>query len=128
MDSGKFDWTANDKFPGLTRSKLSWCCIYGGSRPDRLYYQSARAAGYRRIAVPVQFLVRTGNAHLRVERHSENALKVAQYLESHEAVEWVSYAGSPSHPSYELAKKYLPKGQGAILTFGIKGGARQVRR
>ena len=61
--------------------------------------------------------------HLRVERHSENALKVAKYLESHEAVEWVSYAGSPSHPSHELAKKYLPKGQGAILTFGIKGRA-----
>ena len=57
-----------------------------------------------------------------MERHSENALKVAKYLESHEAVEWVSYAGSLSHPSHELAKKYLPKGQGAILTFGIKGG------
>lgn len=60
--------------------------------------------------------------HLRLERHSGNALKVAQYLESHEAVEWVSYAGLPSHPSYALAQKYLPKGQGAILTFGIKGG------
>ncbi|MNV68985.1 O-succinylhomoserine sulfhydrylase [compost metagenome] len=61
--------------------------------------------------------------HLRLERHSENALKVAQYLENHKDVEWVSYPGLPSHPSYELAQKYLPKGQGAILTFGIKGGA-----
>lgn len=59
-----------------------------------------------------------------MQRHSENALKVAEYLEKHEAVEWVSYAGLPSHPSYELAQKYLPKGQGAILTFGIKGGAK----
>lgn len=60
---------------------------------------------------------------MRLERHSQNALKVAQYLEAHENVEWVSYAGLPSHPSYTLAQKYLPKGQGAILTFGIKGGA-----
>lgn len=66
--------------------------------------------------------------HLRVERHSENALKVAQYLENHEAVEWVSYAGLSSHPSFDLARKYLPKGQGAILTFGIKGGADAGRK
>ncbi|GAE37592.1 O-acetylhomoserine sulfhydrylase [Halalkalibacter akibai JCM 9157] len=60
--------------------------------------------------------------HLRMERHSSNAIKVAQYLESHESVEWVSYPGLESHPSYHLAKKYLPNGQGAILTFEIKGG------
>ncbi|MDU0330751.1 PLP-dependent transferase, partial [Paenibacillus sp. 3LSP] len=66
--------------------------------------------------------------HLRVERHSQNALKVAQYLESHELVEWVSYAGLPSHPSYELAQKYLPKGQGAILTFEIRGGVEAGRK
>lgn len=66
--------------------------------------------------------------HLRVERHSQNALKVAQYLEGHEHVEWVSYAGLPSHESYELAQKYLPKGQGAILTFGIKGGVEAGRK
>src|SRR5690606_39264377 len=60
--------------------------------------------------------------HLRMERHSENALAVAKFLESHDAVEWVNYPGLPSHASYELAQKYLPKGQGAILTFGIKGG------
>ncbi|KHF33638.1 Methionine gamma-lyase [Paenibacillus sp. P1XP2] len=63
-----------------------------------------------------------------MERHSQNALKVAQFLENHDAVEWVSYAGLPSHPSYELAKKYLPKGQGAILTFGIKGGKEAGRK
>ena len=60
--------------------------------------------------------------HLRMERHSSNALAGAQFLEGHEAVEWVNYPGLPSHPSYDLAQKYLPKGQGAILTFGIKGG------
>jgi O-acetylhomoserine (thiol)-lyase len=63
-----------------------------------------------------------------MERHSSNALKVAQFLEGHEAVEWVSYAGLPNHPSYDLAQKYLPKGQGAILTFGIKGGLEAGRK
>jgi O-acetylhomoserine (thiol)-lyase len=66
--------------------------------------------------------------HLRMERHSSNALKVAQFLENHPAVEWVNYPGLPSHPSYHLAKKYLPKGQGAILTFGIKGGVEAGRK
>lgn len=66
--------------------------------------------------------------HLRMERHSSNALKVAEFLERHDAVEWVSYAGLPSHPSYDLARKYMPKGQGAILTFGIKGGVEAGRK
>ena len=57
-----------------------------------------------------------------MERHSENALKVAQFLQQHDAVEWVNYPGLKGHPSYEKAQKYLPKGQGAILSFGIKGG------
>ncbi|MBW7459602.1 PLP-dependent transferase, partial [Paenibacillus sepulcri] len=61
--------------------------------------------------------------HLRMERHSANALAVAQFLEAHDAVEWVNYPGLPSHVSYDLGQKYMPKGQGAILTFGIKGGA-----
>lgn len=60
--------------------------------------------------------------HLRLERHSENALKTAQFLQDHPLVDWVSYPGLESHESYELAQTYLPKGQGAILTFGIKGG------
>jgi len=55
-------------------------------------------------------------------------LQAARFLEAHEAVEWVSYPGLESHPSYELARKYLPKGQGAILTFGIKGGLEAGRK
>jgi O-acetylhomoserine (thiol)-lyase len=57
-----------------------------------------------------------------MERHSSNALQVAQFLEQHNAVEWVNYPGLESHSSYNLAQTYLPDGQGAILTFGIKGG------
>ena len=68
------------------------------------------------------FLQGLETLHLRLERHSQNALEVAEFLENEEAVQSVSYAGLESHPSYDLAKKYLPKGQGAILTFEIKGG------
>ncbi|MBX4146099.1 homocysteine synthase [Paenibacillus lautus] len=130
VDSGKFDWTANDKFPGLTQPDPSYHgVVYTEAVGPIAYIIKARVQLLRDIGASLSpfnsWLLLQGleTLHLRVERHSENALKVAQYLESHEAVEWVSYAGLPSHPSYELAKKYLPKGQGAILTFGIKGGA-----
>ena len=57
-----------------------------------------------------------------MERHCQNALGVAKYLQEHSKVDWVNYPGLPSHPSYELARKYMPKGQGALIGFGIKGG------
>jgi O-acetylhomoserine (thiol)-lyase len=60
--------------------------------------------------------------HVRMPRHCENALKLAQFLEKHEKVAWVNYPGLPSHPDYQQAQKLLPEGQGAILGFGIKGG------
>jgi len=59
---------------------------------------------------------------LRMQRHCENAMKVAQWLEGHEKVSWVSYAGLPTDPYHALAHKYLPKGAGAVFTFGLKGG------
>ncbi|MFB4332363.1 MULTISPECIES: homocysteine synthase [Paenibacillus] len=130
VDSGKFDWTANDKFPGLTQPDPSYHgVVYTEAVGPIAYIIKARVQLLRDIGASLSpfnsWLLLQGleTLHLRVERHSENALKVAKYLEDHEAVEWVSYAGLPSHPSYELAQKYLPKGQGAILTFGIKGGA-----
>ncbi|ACX67794.1 MULTISPECIES: homocysteine synthase [Bacillales] len=130
VDSGKFDWTANDKFPGLTQPDPSYHgVVYTEAVGPIAYIIKARVQLLRDIGASLSpfnsWLLLQGleTLHLRVERHSENALKVAKYLENHEAVEWVSYAGLPSHPSYELAQKYLPKGQGAILTFGIKGGA-----
>jgi O-acetylhomoserine (thiol)-lyase len=60
--------------------------------------------------------------HVRMPRHCENAIQVARFLESHPSVEWVNYPGLESHLDYERAKRYMPKGQGAILGFGIKGG------
>jgi O-acetylhomoserine (thiol)-lyase len=68
------------------------------------------------------FLQGLESLHLRMPRHCENALKLAQWLEKQSQVTWVNYPGLKSHPDYALAKKYLPKGQGAILGFGVKGG------
>ncbi len=70
------------------------------------------------------FLTLTGieSLHVRMERHVENAQKVAEFLAGHQRVAWVSYAGLKSSPYHELAKKYLPNGAGAVFTFGVKGG------
>ncbi|TWU35957.1 O-acetylhomoserine aminocarboxypropyltransferase/cysteine synthase family protein [Novipirellula artificiosorum] len=74
------------------------------------------------------FLQGLETLHLRMPRHCENALKVAQFLESHDKVEWVNYPGLPSHKDHSRALKYLPDGQGAILGFGIKGGVEAGKR
>ncbi|AIQ49425.1 O-acetylhomoserine aminocarboxypropyltransferase [Paenibacillus sp. FSL R7-0273] len=130
VDGGKFDWKASGKFPGLTEPDPSYHgLVYTEALGPVAYIIKARVQLLRDLGAAISpfnsWLLLQGleTLHLRLERHSQNALKVAQFLESHEDVEWVSYAGLPSHPSYSLAQKYLPKGQGAILTFGIKGGA-----
>ncbi|WP_019908362.1 homocysteine synthase [Paenibacillus sp. HW567] len=130
VDGGKFDWKASGKFPGLTEPDPSYHgLVYTEAVGPVAFIIKARVQLLRDLGAAISpfnsWLLLQGleTLHLRLERHSLNALKVAQYLEQHEAVEWVSYAGLPSHPSYTLAQKYLPKGQGAILTFGIKGGA-----
>ncbi|HBU84766.1 MAG TPA: homocysteine synthase [Paenibacillus sp.] len=135
VDSGKFDWKASGKFPGLTEPDSSYHgVVYTEAVGPIAYIIKARVQLLRDFGATISpfnsWLLIQGleTLHLRVERHSSNALAVAQYLEKHEGVEWVSYAGLPSHPSYELAQKYLPKGQGAILTFGIKGGVDAGRK
>lgn len=135
VDGGKFDWTANDKFPGLTQPDPSYNgIVYSDAVGPLAYIIKARVQLQRDIGAALSpfnaWLLIQGleTLHLRVERHSENALKVAQYLEQHPDVAWVSYPGLSSHASYALAQKYLPKGQGAILTFGIKGGVDAGRK
>ncbi|TKH44605.1 homocysteine synthase [Paenibacillus sp. FSL R10-2782] len=130
VDSGKFDWKASGRFPGLTEPDPSYHgVVYTEAVGPIAYIIKARVQLLRDLGAAISpfnsWLLLQGleTLHLRLERHSQNALKVAQYLENHKDVEWVSYTGLPSHPSYELAQKYLPKGQGAILTFGIKGGS-----
>jgi len=129
VDSGKFDWAASGQFPGLTEPDPSYHgVVYTEAVGPIAYVIKARVQLLRDLGAALSpfnsFLLLQGleTLHLRMERHSANALAVAQYLERHEAVEWVSYPGLPSHPSYGLAQKYLPKGQGAILSFGIRGG------
>lgn len=129
VDSGKFNWEASGKFPDLTTPDPSYHgLVYTEAAGESAYITKARVQLLRDIGAALSpfnsFLLLQGveTLHLRLERHSENALKVAKFLEQHELVEWVNYAGLPSHPSYSLAQKYLPKGQGAILTFGVRGG------
>ncbi|AQU72553.1 homocysteine synthase [Priestia megaterium] len=129
VDSGKFDWEASGKFPDLTTPDPSYHgLVYTEAAGEAAYITKARVQLLRDIGAALSpfnsFLLLQGveTLHLRLERHSENALKVGKFLEQHELVEWVNYAGLPSHPSYSLAQKYLPKGQGAILTFGVRGG------
>ncbi|WP_136609009.1 homocysteine synthase [Paenibacillus dokdonensis] len=135
VDGGKFDWAKSGKFPGLTEPDPSYHgVVYTEAVGPMAYIIKARVQLLRDMGATISpfnswmLLQGLETLHLRMDRHSSNALKVAQYLESHDAVEWVSYAGLPSHPSYELAQKYLPKGQGAILTFGIKGGKEAGRK
>ncbi|CAM3035805.1 homocysteine synthase [Paenibacillus sediminis] len=135
VDGGKFDWKASGKFPGLTEPDPSYHgVVYTEAVGQVAYIIKARVQLLRDIGASISpfnsWLLLQGleTLHLRMERHSQNALKVAQFLEAHEDVEWVSYSGLPSHPSYELAQKYLTKGQGAILTFGIKGGVEAGRK
>lgn len=130
VDGGKFDWAAHGKFPGLTEPDPSYHgLVYSDALGPLAYIIKARVQLMRDLGAPISpfnaWLLLQGleTLHLRMERHSENALQVAQYLEQHPDVEWVSYPGLNSHPSYELAQKYLPLGKGAILTFGIRGGA-----
>ncbi|WP_336788820.1 homocysteine synthase [Paenibacillus sp. MMO-177] len=135
VDGGNFDWEASGKFPGLTEPDPSYHgVVYTQAVGPIAYIIKARVQLLRDLGAALSplssFLLLQGleTLHLRLERHSSNALEVARYLENHEGVEWVSYPGLPSHPSYELAQKYLPNGQGAILTFGIQGGADAGKR
>jgi O-acetylhomoserine (thiol)-lyase len=128
VDSGKFDWT-NGKFPDFTEPDPSYHgVVYSEALGPLAYITKVRVQLLRDIGAAISpfnaFLLLQGleTLHLRMERHSENSLEVAKYLEKHESVEWVNHPGLPNHRSYELAQKYLPKGQGAIFTFGIKGG------
>ncbi|MFS0655090.1 homocysteine synthase [Bacillus sp. 179-C3.3 HS] len=129
VDSGQFDWAASDKFKGLTEPDPSYHGLtYTEAIGEAAYITKARVQLLRDLGAALSpfnsFLLLQGleTLHLRLQRHSENALKTAQFLQDHPLVEWVSYPGLKEHESYELAQTYLPKGQGAILTFGIKGG------
>ncbi|MCK6258340.1 homocysteine synthase [Fictibacillus sp. KIGAM418] len=134
IDSGKFDWT-NGKFPGLTEPDESYNgVVYTEAVGPLAYIIKARVQLLRDLGSCVSpfnsflFIQGLETLALRVERHSENALKVAKYLKEHPAVDWVNYPGLEDNKFNELAQKYLPKGAGAILTFGVKGGVEEGRK
>lgn len=125
VDSGKFNWD-NGKFPGLVEPDESYHGIsYAKDVGEAAYITKARVQLLRDLGSAVspfnvhEFLIGLETLHLRLERHSENALRVAQYLEQHPKVTWVNYPGLKNNAYHQLAQKYLPDGQGAILTFGI---------
>ena len=131
VDSGKFDWTKYpDKFPGLTTPDESY---HGVTYTERFglagaYITKATAQLMRdfgSIQSPQNaFLLNLGleSLHVRMERHSENALKIAKFLSTHPLVSWVKYSGLEGDKDYDLAMKYLPKGQCGVVSFGVKGG------
>ena len=130
VDSGNFDWTKYpDKFPGLCYPDES----YHGTTYTKQFGKAAfivkATATLMRDLGSIQspqnaFYVNLGleTLHLRMQRHCENALKVAKYLQSNEKVAWVNYPGLEGDKYYERAKKYMPNGTCGVLTFGIKGG------
>lgn len=128
VDAGKFDWN-NEKFPDFIKPDRSYHGIrYGIDLPEAAFAVKLRVQLLRDFGPCLSpdnafiFLQGLETLHVRVQRHVENAKAVAEFLQNHDAVEWVSYPGLESHPSYELAQKYLPKGPGAVVNFGIKGG------
>ena len=129
VESGKFDWSNGGKFPALTEPEPA----YHGLRfyenfGDFAFTTKARAVALRdygpTMAPMNAFLTITGieTLHVRMERHVANAQKVAEYLERHPNVAWVSYAGLESSPYRALARRYMPGGAGAVFTFGVRGG------
>ncbi|PIE70139.1 MAG: O-acetylhomoserine aminocarboxypropyltransferase [Deltaproteobacteria bacterium] len=129
VDSGNFDWEKSGRFPEFVQPDPSYHGLsYTQSFGNQAFITRARTNYVRDIGFLMSpmnaFLINLGmeTLHLRMQRHSQNALHLAKFLEDHPAVDWVAYPGLSSSPTYDLAQKYLPDGQGGILSFGLKGG------
>lgn len=129
VDGGSFDWSKSGKYPMLSEPRPD----YGGMVLHETFGNFAfaiacRVLGLRDFGPAISpfnaFMILTGieTLALRMQRHSDNALEVANWLAKHDKVEWVSYAGRPEHENHALQQRYSPKGGGAVFTFGLKGG------
>ena len=136
VDGGNFDWTSG-RYPGFTEPDpsyhgLVYASLLGAGLPPfaiKLRVQTLRDIGAAQSPFNSwQTIQGIETLSIRVERHVQNTQAVAEYLEKHPKVSWVKYPGLKSHPDYARAQKYLPKGAGAILGFGIKGGAAAGRK
>ena len=128
VDSGNFDWTKGN-YPELTTPDESYHgTVYTESFGKSAYIVKARAQLMRDLGSQMSplsaFILNLGleTLHLRMERHCENAQKVAEFLSANEDISWVNYPGLTSHRQHDLAKKYMPKGTCGVISFGIKGG------
>jgi O-acetylhomoserine (thiol)-lyase len=129
VDAGKFDWAASGRFSEFTEPDPSYHGLsYTRAFGPLAFILKARLQGLRDTGAAISpfnsFLLLQGieTLHLRMERHSQNALAVAQHLERHPGVAWVNYPGLASSPYAARAKKYMPSGASGLLTFGIKAG------
>ncbi|MDY7219237.1 bifunctional O-acetylhomoserine aminocarboxypropyltransferase/cysteine synthase [Denitrificimonas sp. JX-1] len=130
IDSGKFPWAEHkERFPLLSTPDVSYHgAVYTDDFGPAAFIARCRVVPLRNMGAALSpfnaFLIMQGieTLALRMERHCENAQKVAEFLEAHEQVAWVSYAGLPSHPDHALAQKYMGGKASGILCFGIKGG------
>ncbi|MDO8977965.1 MAG: O-acetylhomoserine aminocarboxypropyltransferase [Afipia sp.] len=129
VDAGTFDWSRDGRYPVLSEPRPE----YHGIKLQETFGNfafaiAARVLGLRDLGPALSpfnaFLILTGieTLGLRVQRHSDNAKAVAEWLSTHPAVAWVNYAGLPGDRYHNLARKYSPKGAGAVFTFGLKGG------
>ena len=133
VDGGKFDWTQG-RHPEFTEPDPSYHGVkYVEALGPLAYLVKARVQLLRDVGAALSpfnawlFLQGLETLGLRLERHSSNAQRVAEFLKAHPKVLWVRYPGLDGDPAHELAKKYLPRGAGAILTFGVRGGAEAAR-
>jgi O-acetylhomoserine (thiol)-lyase len=129
VDSGKFDWAKSGRFPEFTEPDPSYHGVrYVEAFGPLAFIIKARVQGLRDTGACLSpfnaflFLQGVETLHLRMERHSENALAVARFLQDHPGVEWVNYPLLESSQYYKLARKYLPNGAGSLITFGVRGG------
>ena len=129
VDGGTFDWMADKRYPMLSAPRPEYGgMVLGETFGNFAFAIACRVLGLRDLGPALApfnaFMLLTGieTLPLRMQRHSENALAVAEYLSNHKAVKWVSYPGLKGDRYYNLAQKYCPKGCGAVFTFGLKGG------
>jgi O-acetylhomoserine (thiol)-lyase len=128
VDGGHFDWYASGRFPNFTQPDPSYHGLVYAELGSTAFITKARGQVLRDIGAcqsPFNswlFLQGLETLSLRVERHVQNTQAVAEYLERHPRVSWVTYPGLESHPDHQAAQRYLPKGAGALLGFGVKGG------
>lgn len=135
VDSGRFDWAASGKFPGLSQPNPSYHgAVFTEAAGSLAYIVKLRTTLLRDTGATLSpfhsflFLQGLETLSLRVERHVENALKTVEFLRAHPQVERVNHPALPEHPDHALYQRYFPKGAGSIFTFEIKGGAEEAKR